>query len=168
MKLFYALLFLPAIAFCQLDTVTVGSTSVIGKMTNNYKDRIIIETVDGINYMIFKERVSSMSVKNKVLVNGMVGYEYAKNMNEINFKGLKPYKDQSFHLKKAGLLGIISSSFMLGGGFISGIGSGINYESDRMAVMVVGSIIATVGMCTLVPTFVHVRKAGKVKKVREL
>ena len=169
------LLLLPLFISAQSDTITVdGNRTLTGTTIKLYEDRLTFKDNSGVEYVIMRDRMSSKSILTNTTHNGLWGKEYVHDPRVL-FTGVLPeFKDRNYYLTGAGIYGITGSTLIVGGGIIAGIGQYLRNTAYNSAsqyqqgssVALVGSIMGSVGTAMLIPTFVYLFKAGKVKSYR--
>ncbi len=163
-------------ANAQTDSIqTTTNQLVTGSVIKNYTDRLVIRDSKGREFMVLKDDINKFNIRSRVFINGIAGFEYISDINTLNKGNLPEFKDQQHYLKNAGALGIGSAVFIVGGAVITGIGQAIvnrnNSPFDNptgTSMVTVGSVLSSIGTVCLIPTFVYVFKAGKVKNYRYL
>lgn len=176
--LIYSFVFLNA----QTDTVRLeNNKTYTGSVFKNYTDRIILEDALGNEWMIYKERITSLNIRQRTQHNGIWGIEYFTDPKLLNKGDLPEYKDTKAYLKDAGGYGITSGTLIIGGGLIAAIGQIVVAQNSKIqpngfypqarstgnGLVIVGSALSTVGTAFLIPAFVQLLKAGKCKTYRQ-
>ncbi len=163
MKSLITLLFtiLSFTAYSQFqDTVFVGEKIIAGEM-KLYDDRVIVD--DGIyEWMVMRHLITGVKTRSVIFVNNTKTYSYTTDINALNFAKAPVFQDMRYHLRNAGTYGIISTSLMIAGGIVTGLGA---YVKDPTTTYV-GTTIGIGGSVLLFPTFIHLVKAGKVKSYK--
>jgi len=161
--IFTALFFLISVTSFsqQLDTIITDNDKVITGNVQVFEDRILVD--DGnYDWMIMKGRIKSVNLRSVVYVNNTKTFNYINDVKALNIPNAPKYKDFRHHLKNAGAYGITSAALIIGGGLISAIGA----FSNNRNVTFYGTAIGATGTAFLIPTFVFVLKAGKVKSYK--
>lgn len=168
-KIFILVFLLPLFLFSQTDSVTVGGKTYSGKIKKIYSDRFVFRTQDDVEYLVLKDRLDALKVRDQVVIKGQAAYQYVTDVDYV-FSGDHPeFKDQKYYLREAGWNGITAACGIVGGGILAGVGTLLNRNDlGGDDFITAGSIIAGIGTAMLIPTFVFVLKSGKVKSYRTL
>lgn len=158
--LFWMLAFLKINA--QHDTITLNSgRTLVGSGELFYNDRIIFIDTAQKEYMVMTRDVSTARIKYDVGMYGdnSAGYKMAYSIEELKKHVSTPdWKGPEVHLDKAGNFGIAAVVVGLGGIALSAVGA----ATGKPPLAYAGAGVGGIGFCLLIPTFIHIKQAGRV------